>query len=79
MKYNRYPYEELKEDIEVSPLTHFPYEDLLNMLTAEPFYLSQRYASEFLKVCYGKNKVSINEELDAAVLLQNLRLVIDDF
>ena len=32
MKYNRYPFSELKADIEVSPLSLFAYSDLVNML-----------------------------------------------
>lgn len=32
MKYTRYPFHELKADIESSPLRSFNYEDLINML-----------------------------------------------
>jgi len=44
MKYNRYPFSEIKADIEASSMTSFSYTDLLNMLIGEPFFLTQNYA-----------------------------------
>lgn len=79
MKYTRYPFHELKADIESSPLHSFNYEDLMNMLESEPFFLTTEYAQEFLKACFGKSRLTSEDELDAKVLLKNLRMVIDDF
>lgn len=41
MKYNRYTFEELKEDIQSSPVQSFAVEDLMLMLTEEPFFLTK--------------------------------------
>lgn len=43
MKYNRYTFDELKSDIQASPLEAFTREDVLTMLTEEPFCLTRNY------------------------------------
>ncbi len=52
MKYNRYTFAELRGDIESSPIKMFSYQDLLAMLTEEPFHLSGRNATLFLSSCF---------------------------
>lgn len=79
MKYNRYPFKELKADIELSPLNTFMFEDLFSMLIAEPFFLTKAYALEFLQLCYKKNQIQNEDELSSDVFTDNLRLIIGDF
>lgn len=49
------------------------------MLVGEPFFLTKEYATEFLKICYGRTKIDKNAELNSDVLISHLRQVIDDF
>lgn len=77
MKYNRYTFAELKGDIEASPVQQFTTEDLIPMLTEEPFYLSKYYTTHFLKLCQdGSSKAS---QITSATLINALRSVIEDF
>lgn len=69
----------MRSDIEVSPDSSFIYEDLMSMLTSEPFYLTPHYAAEFLRVCYGRSTVHSDDELDLQQLVWHLRMVIEDF
>jgi hypothetical protein len=54
MKSQRYPFIDLKADIESAETTNFTYADLCNMLVNEPFYLTSDYTKSFLSYCYEK-------------------------
>lgn len=52
MKGQRYPFEDLKVDIEQAESSSFTYVDLCDMLTNEPFLLTPAYAKALLSYCY---------------------------
>lgn len=52
MKSQRYPFDDLKADIESAEADTFSYADLCNMLVNEPFYLTSHYTKVFLSYCY---------------------------
>jgi hypothetical protein len=54
MKSQRYPFDDLKADIEAAESPTFTYSDLCNMLVNEPFYLTSQYTKAFLCYCYKK-------------------------
>lgn len=79
MKYNRYTFDELKSDILDSPIKQFSSEDLISMLTDEPFFLSKEHAVQFLLYCYEENQLKSNSKISTAQLIHCLRQVIDSF
>lgn len=79
MKSQRYPFADLKNDIEAAETSNFTYVDLCNMLVNEPFFLTSDYTKTILSYCYEKEKVGEDECLENTVLVSKLRKVIEDF
>lgn len=80
MKAQRYPYDDLKNDIIASKQTLFTYADLENMMKTEPFYLTPGYTISFLQYVFEKKEKSIiNESVSTQTLLNKLRKVIKTF
>lgn len=52
MKAQRYPYEELKKDIESAKEQQFLLNDLKGMFLNEPFYLTEKYVNILLQYCF---------------------------
>lgn len=52
MKAQRYPYTDLKADIESAETSSFTYADLCDMFINEPFHLTAGYTKELLSYCY---------------------------
>ena len=52
MKGQRYPFDDLKVDIEQAESSTFTYSDLCDMLVNEPFLLSPAYTKALLSYCY---------------------------
>ena len=57
MKAQRYPFEELKKDIDASNEASFSCADLEGMMKAEPFYLIPRYTTAFLQYAFEKEAI----------------------
>ena len=80
MKAQRYPFQELKKDIDASQQGKFLYSDLESMLKAEPFYLTDKYSKAFLQYAFEKDKIqNKSESIDSETFLKKVRKVIDDF
>lgn len=79
MKSQRYPFSDIRNDIESAETITFTYSDLYNMLVNEPFYLTPQYTSVFLEYCFDKIKIDPKESISKLVLIAKLRKVIDDF
>lgn len=79
MKAQRYPYDELKKDIESATEQQFPFNDLKGMFVNEPFYLTDKYANALLQYCFESENPTSNGVISNQVLLAKLRKVIEDF
>lgn len=80
MKAQRYPFQDLKNDIIASNQSAFSYNDLENMLKTEPFYLTPLYTKAFLEYVFERKDKSINQQSVASeILLNKLRKVIKSF
>lgn len=79
MKSQRYPFNDIKSDIESAETSTFTYLDLCNMFVNEPFYLTADYTKAFLSYCFEKEKSEGTDAISNAVLVSKLRKVIDDF
>jgi hypothetical protein len=79
MKSQRYPFNDIKSDIESAETNQFSYSDLCNMLVNEPFYLTSEYTRVFLCYCFEKERVQPGDCITSTALVGKLRKVIDDF
>ena len=79
MKSQRYPFDDIKTDINSAETETFSYQDLCNMFVNEPFYLTTEYTQAFLSYCFEKTKVNLSDSLTKEVLVSKLRKVVDDF
>ena len=79
MKAQRYPFNELKKDIQDAGEKNFPCNELKEMFNNEPFYLTGDYIEGLLKYCFEKGKIKGDEVIAHDVLLTKLRKVIEDF
>ena len=79
MKAQRYPYDELKKDIESAKEQQFSLNDLKGMFVNEPFYLTDKYANALLQYCFESEDLKSNGVLSNQILLTKLRKVIEDF
>lgn len=79
MKAQRYPYEELKKDIESAKEQQFALNDLKGMFLNEPFYLTEKYVNILLQYCFESQNPKPNGILSNQALLTKLRKVIEDF
>ncbi len=79
MKAQRYPYSDIKSDIESAEAGSFSYIDLCNMLVSEPFYLTSHYTKVFLTYCFEKEKIDPSDSISNGTLTSKLRKVVDNF
>jgi hypothetical protein len=79
MKSQRYPFSDIKSDIESAETNTFTYADLCNMFVNEPFYLTSDYTKEFLSYCFEREKIEAADKITNVILVTKLRKVIDDF
>lgn len=63
MKAQRYPFNELEKDINLSEEKEFPVPDLRNMMKSEPFYLTDKYANIFLQYCLESENIQENKNV----------------
>jgi hypothetical protein len=57
MKSQRYPFDDLKSDIESANSSSFTYTDLCDMFVNEPFHLTPAYTKVLLNYCYESDNI----------------------
>ena len=79
MKSQRYPFSDLKSDIESSNISQFSHTDLRTMLINEPFYLTPAYTQVLLRYFFGKQVIETTDSLTVDQLVQKLRNLVGEF
>lgn len=79
MKAQRYPYDELKKDIESAKQQQFSLSDLKGMFINEPFYLTENLGTILLQYCFQSENPKPSDILSNHALLTKLRKMIEDF
>ena len=78
-KYQKYTFEDLKNDIKSSKTGNFNYIDICYMLVNEPFFFNVGLSKIIITFIFDKERPKSTETITSTDLIHKLRKIVDDF